>query len=45
MGQSNMDTSEKLETQGAQDTRRRNKRQKSTQYALDTAMCKQTQIT
>ena len=38
-----MNNPEKLETQGTQDKEKQNKN--TTQYVLDTTMCKQTQIT
>ena len=45
-GQSRMDNPEKLATFGTQNTRRRQTKQiNTTQYVLDTTLCKQTQIT
>jgi len=41
--QSKMDNPEKLATQGTQDDEKQNKN--TTQYALDTTICNQTQIT
>ena len=41
-GQSKVDNLERLTTQGTQDEGKQNKN--TTQYMLDTTMCKQTQI-
>ena len=43
MGQSKMDNPETLATHGTQNEEKQNKN--TTQYMLDTIMCKQTQIT
>ena len=40
-----MDNPEKLPTLGPQDTRRRKQKENTTQYALDTTIRKQIQIT